>query len=217
MSNVPAVLLLDDGELNSVAELLERSNIEYRRVRGSEMEREISPPSNLLISTPRHASKVRRGSPPGSLPGRPVRIIATNEDSPSMRRMLRQMGFNLLIRQPAHPEVLGTALVAFKPCGGIVKQLKNAKVPFREGIDEINEYVLKGLSGWLWQRSVEHRVAQSTPLVLLVIANRGLAGLHDRVDETIILAELLDLEAALLLELAKPFADLLHPLLPAPF
>ena len=105
MSTVPAVLLLDDGELNSVADLLDRSGIEYRRVRGAEMEDEIPPPYNLLVATPRHASKVRRGSPPGSLPGRPVRIIATNEDSPSMRRMLRQMGFNLLIRQPTHPEV----------------------------------------------------------------------------------------------------------------
>ncbi len=105
MQDTPDVLLLDDGELSSVAELLDESQHAYQRMRGAEIVDQIAPPSNLLISTPRHAGKVRRGSPPGALPGRPVRIIAVEEDSPSLRRMLRTMGFNLLVRQPAHREV----------------------------------------------------------------------------------------------------------------
>lgn len=105
MQDTPAVLLLDDGELSSVAELLDQSQCSYRRLRGAEITDRIAPPSNLLISTPRHANKVRRGSPPGALPGRPARIIAVEEDSPSLRRMLRTMGFSLLVRQPAHREV----------------------------------------------------------------------------------------------------------------
>lgn len=105
MPDTPAVLLLDDGELSSVAELLDRSEIAYARPRGSDVGGEIAPPMNLLISTPRHASKTRSGSPPSAGPGRPVRIIAADEDSPAMRRMLRTMGFHLLVRQPVHPEV----------------------------------------------------------------------------------------------------------------
>ena len=105
MQDTPAVLLLDDGELLPVAELLDRSEIAYRRLRRSEIGEEVGPPSNLLISTPRHASKVRPGSPPGAAPGRPVRIIAVEEDSPALRRMLRTMGFHLLVRLPVHIEV----------------------------------------------------------------------------------------------------------------
>jgi hypothetical protein len=105
MQDTPAMLLLDDGELDSVAELLDRSQAVDQRLRGAEIPDQIAPPSNLLISTPRHAGKVRRGSPPGAHTGRPARIIAVEEDSPSLRRMLRTMGFSLLVRQPAHPEV----------------------------------------------------------------------------------------------------------------
>ncbi len=105
MQDTPTVLLLDDGELSPVAQLLDQSRLRYRRLRGADIGEEIAPPLSLLISTPRHAGKVRRGSPPGALAGRPVRIIAVQEDSPSLRHLLRTMGFHLLIRQPAHSEV----------------------------------------------------------------------------------------------------------------
>jgi hypothetical protein len=101
----PAVLLLDDGELDALADLMTRSGIAFERMRGGAVPDDLGPPDSLLVTTPRHAAKVRRGSPPGARPGRPVRIIAVEEDSPSMRRMLRNMGFQMLVRQPAHPEV----------------------------------------------------------------------------------------------------------------
>ncbi len=105
MSKTPAVLLLDDGELDAVASLMTRSGIAFVRELGGSIPDDLGPPEALLVTTPRHAAKVRRGSPPGARPGRPVRIIAVEEDSPSMRRMLRSMGFQMLVRQPAHPEV----------------------------------------------------------------------------------------------------------------
>ena len=100
-----AILLLDDGELDPVVAILERSGLRYRRSRGSEISDGLAPPSALLITTARHADKVRPGSPAGALAGRPVRIVAVKEDSPSLRRMMRTRGFHLLIRQPAHEEV----------------------------------------------------------------------------------------------------------------
>jgi len=97
----PAVLLLDDGELDAVATLLERSGLPYQRLRSAEIPEDLDPPVRLLIATPRHASKLRP-NPPG---GAPIRIVATEEDSPSLRRMMRARGFSLLVRRAAHAAV----------------------------------------------------------------------------------------------------------------
>lgn len=105
MTDCPHVLLLDDGELSDISSLLDEMNIPHLRLRGGEIKDDIAPPTGLLIATPRRAQAVRRGSPPGAMPGRPVRIIAVEEDSNAMRRMLRQMGFHLLVRRPSHREI----------------------------------------------------------------------------------------------------------------
>jgi hypothetical protein len=101
----PDVLLIDDGELDEVVRVLESENIDFVRLRGGTIPAKVAPPRELLIVTPRRLERVRRGSPAGAAPGRPVRIIAVEEDSPAMRRRLRQAGLNLLVRQPANPEV----------------------------------------------------------------------------------------------------------------
>lgn len=105
MSNTPAILLIDDGELEELAANLDMLGVTYTRTRGGLIENDIAPPTDLLISTPRRAAAVRRGSPAGASPGRPLRIIAADEDSKAMRRMLRRMGFHLLVRRGAHPDV----------------------------------------------------------------------------------------------------------------
>jgi hypothetical protein len=105
MTTKPHVLLLDDGELDDVVAILESLELPYTRQRGGEIGSDIAPPTGLLIATPRRAQVVRRGSPANAMPGRPVRIIVVEEDSNSMRRMLRQMGFHLLVRRPTHPEI----------------------------------------------------------------------------------------------------------------
>ena len=105
MDETPRILLVDDGELSEVARMLERLQIDHVRLRGGQIEDDIAPPSHLLIATARRASAVRRGSPPGVAEGHPLRIIAVDEDSTAMRRMLRRMGFQLLVRRGVHPEV----------------------------------------------------------------------------------------------------------------
>ncbi len=105
MVQPPSILLLDDGELNEVASLLAHLELPFTRLRGGENDDQMSPPRDLLIATPRRAPLVRRGSPPGARNGRPVRIIAVREDSAAMRRMLRRMGYHLLVRLPAHESV----------------------------------------------------------------------------------------------------------------
>lgn len=159
MQDTPAVLLLDDGELESVAELLDRSQLPYCRLRGAEISHEIAPPLNLLVSTPRHAGKARRGSPPGALAGRPVRIIAVEEDSPSLRRMLRTMGFSLLVRQPAHSEVWRLLIQRALYQGD--ERRRETRLPMGSQI-------------WLENPGADGAAARATRTSLLVdISNRG--------------------------------------------
>jgi hypothetical protein len=99
------ILLVDDGELDEVARVLDEQGIAYQRLRGGQIPDEIAPPRDLLIVTPRRVERVRRGSPADASPGRPLRIIAVEEDSPAMRRRLRRSGLHLLIRLPADPEI----------------------------------------------------------------------------------------------------------------
>ena len=105
MTTPSSVLLLDDGELRDVVEALTSFDLPFTRLRGGQIPDELPPPLDLLITTPRRASVVRRGSPSGARPGHPIRIIAAEEDCNAMRRMLRRMGFHLLVRRPAHPDV----------------------------------------------------------------------------------------------------------------
>ena len=100
-----SILILDDGELSPVARLLDEYGLTYTRVRGGGSTELLSPPSELLIATPRRAGQVRRGSPRGAPAGRPIRIIAVQEDSPSMRRGLRRSGFHLLVRLPCDDRI----------------------------------------------------------------------------------------------------------------
>ncbi len=101
----PGILLVDDGELDEVAQVLDEQGVSYTRLRGGQIPDEVAPPRDLLIVTPRRVERVRRGSPADAAPGRPLRIIAVAEDSPAMRRRLRRGGLHLLIRLPADAEI----------------------------------------------------------------------------------------------------------------
>jgi hypothetical protein len=101
-----SVLLLDDGELDDVQEMLEKMRIPFGRVRGSSIAPGMPGPTDLLIATPRRIDAVRdveNGHPEGSAP---VRIVVTSEDSNSLRDQLRKVGFDYIVRRPVHPEAL---------------------------------------------------------------------------------------------------------------
>jgi hypothetical protein len=99
------ILLVDDGELDDVARVLEEEGLSFTRLRGGQIPDEVPPPRDLLIVTPRRVERVRRGSPAGAGVGRPLRIIAVHEDSPAMRRRLRRSGLHLLVRLPTATEI----------------------------------------------------------------------------------------------------------------
>lgn len=122
------IALVDDGELDDVARLLEASGIPFTRHRGGQIPDAIETPRSLLIVTARRlehvvptrprrrrdqASKTSR-SQRNAQPDRaradrtaspePLRIVAVGEDSPALRRRLRRQGMQLLVRLPAQRE-----------------------------------------------------------------------------------------------------------------
>ncbi len=105
----PNVLLLDDGELDDVQEMLQEMGVAFARVRGGAIVPGSPPPRDLLISTPRRIGAVRESIADAVSP--PIRVMVVNEDSNALRSQLRRSGFDYLVRRPVHTEALRLMLL----------------------------------------------------------------------------------------------------------
>ena len=101
-----SVLVVDDGELDDVRDLLDDLGIEFAHLRGGAVPTRLDPPRDLFLTTMRRAKLARAWphSSDGTL--RPVRIAIVEEDSPTARTVLRRLGFVYLVRRPVHPTAL---------------------------------------------------------------------------------------------------------------
>ncbi len=106
-----AVLVLDDGELDDVQEMLEDLGAEFGRVRGGAIVPDTPPPLRLLVSTPRRIQSVRPYDAELDGEERPVRIVVAQGDSNTLRARLREIGFDYIVRRPVHPEALRLLLL----------------------------------------------------------------------------------------------------------
>jgi hypothetical protein len=104
------VVVVDDGELDDVRELLLELGVEFAHLRGGAVPSQLAPPGDLFIATLRHAGLARSWSADEGR-GRPVCIAFTSEDSPAARNALRKMGFAYLVRRPVHPLALRLLLL----------------------------------------------------------------------------------------------------------
>jgi hypothetical protein len=105
VTNSCAVLLVDDGELDDVQQILKSLEIDFERTKGGSSAQDVSPPTDLLIATPRRIDDIEyRGD--DLEPDPPTRIVVVSEDSPSLRAQLRAVGFDYLVRRPVHHEAL---------------------------------------------------------------------------------------------------------------
>jgi hypothetical protein len=109
MGVTPAVLVLDDGELDDVQQMLQDMAIPYARVRGGAIVHGTPPPRDLLIATPRRIDAVQEAV--GEAIDPPVRMMIVNEDSNTLRAQLRRSGFDYLVRRPVHAEALRLMLL----------------------------------------------------------------------------------------------------------
>src|SRR4030095_8650612 len=105
----PAVLVLDDGELDDVQQMLLEMEIPFARIRGGAIVPGAEPPRDLLIATPRRIDAGRGAG--GEAIERPVRVMVVNEDSNALRSQLRRGGFDYLVRRPVHAEALRLMLL----------------------------------------------------------------------------------------------------------
>jgi hypothetical protein len=103
MGQSTAVLLLDDGELDDVQAILDDSGISYGRVRGGAIVPNTPAPRRLLVTTPRRIGAVQFSE---AETAELMRIVVVNEDSPTLRAHLREVGFDYLVRRPVHGEAL---------------------------------------------------------------------------------------------------------------
>jgi len=110
MKATPPVLIVDDGELDDVRDILAELGAEFALLRGGAIPDQVAPPSRLFLATPRRALLAQAWKPK---PGQPlplcVGIVA--EDSNTLRSMLRRLGFQLLIRRPVNPYALRLLLL----------------------------------------------------------------------------------------------------------
>jgi hypothetical protein len=111
MAHSPQVLLLDDGELDDVQRILDQEGVSYGRVRGGAIAPNTPPPTRLLVATPRRVESVHVPDVNAPEADGVVRIVVVNEDSPTLRAHLREVGFDYLVRRPVHPEALRLLLM----------------------------------------------------------------------------------------------------------
>lgn len=117
MTTTPSVLLLHDGELDDVRELLEELGADYLHLRGGEIPERVDPPEKLFIATSRRAMMAGEWPAGGAGPYGLTKIGIVSEDSNTLRSMLRRIGFDLLIRRPVHPYALRLLILRALFCG----------------------------------------------------------------------------------------------------
>ena len=105
----PAVLVLDDGELDDIQQMLQEMSIPFARIRGGAIVQGTPPPRDLLVATPRRIGAVKEAV--GDAIDPPIRVMVVNEDSNALRSQLRRSGFDYLVRRPVHAEALRLMLL----------------------------------------------------------------------------------------------------------
>ncbi len=105
----PAVLVLDDGELDDIQQMLQEMEIPFARIRGGAIVSGTEPPRDLLVATPRRIDAVRDAV--GESIDPPIRVMVVNEDSKALRSQLRRSGFDYVVRRPVHAEALRLMLL----------------------------------------------------------------------------------------------------------
>ena len=127
MASRPALLVVDDGELDDIVALLNQLGVEFAHLRGAAVPPNVAAPERVLVTTPRRAMLAKDW--PRSAP---LRIAVVTEDSNTLRAMLRRVGFDLLLRRPVHPYALRLVLIRALYAGD--EKRREERIPIGTGI-----------------------------------------------------------------------------------
>src|SRR5262245_7742694 len=102
----PPVLLIDDGELVTVRQLLEELGADFESVVARDAGRSLPQPTRLLLVSARAAHSLRIERTLTPTPNRATWMAFVSGDSKTQRLALQKAGFDFLIREPVHPTAL---------------------------------------------------------------------------------------------------------------
>jgi c-di-GMP-binding flagellar brake protein YcgR len=105
-----SVLLIDNGELDAVATVLEQIGTDFERLGGDSIRSPLQHPERLLITSAvlAHSLRIQRlvmGNGP-----RATWIAFVAGESKTQKSMLQKSGFDFLVREPVHPAALRVLL-----------------------------------------------------------------------------------------------------------
>lgn len=95
-------LLIHDGELADVAELLHHLGLEHVERRGAATAEDETAGWELVVSTPKRLLEFDSGATGAG----PTRLAVLEKDSKTLRAMLARAGADLVVRRPVHPAAL---------------------------------------------------------------------------------------------------------------
>jgi len=106
MSSAPSVLLLDDGELDHVHDMLKRLGADYVRFQKREIRRAVEKPRDLLISSCQRTLEMPRLESTEDAPLDLVWVCVHNQDFLPLRQRLRELGVHFLVHTALDQESL---------------------------------------------------------------------------------------------------------------
>jgi hypothetical protein len=105
MSTPSPVILIDDGELDDIRQLLAQLGVGYREETSVESAAG-GAPCSLLITSARRTLASGNGGDTGVQPACKLHIVVYDTPSRTVRRMLAHSGCDVVIGRPIHPAVL---------------------------------------------------------------------------------------------------------------
>ena len=98
VSDAPSVLVLDDGELERLQQVLEQLGADFVRLSGENIPPEVESPRDLLITSGRRAMSMPRVVPGARIAPSPFWVCIYDQDFRPLRERLRSLGVHFLIR-----------------------------------------------------------------------------------------------------------------------
>jgi len=110
MDGVPWILLLDDGDLDDVRDVLEEMGVDFEQWHKNDLVSSPPHPQHLLVTTAAHAINAKLVRSTTRTEGRAVWIAVATGDSKTQRNVILGGGFDYLVRRPIHPETFRSLL-----------------------------------------------------------------------------------------------------------